>query len=104
MDHPRYRDAEKPAFRDDLDKIEQAREGSDTLTLKAHFTAAIIDLQSLELAESIQDPVLTEKLRQNYRAAYKRLVFCLFITRRCRSRRSIWKPGLSSGRGHRVSV
>ena len=81
-----YSDAEKQAFRQDASLIEEVRDGPDAAARKARFTAAIIDSASPELAEiqdavernledSIRDPELREKLRPNYRAACKRLVF-----------------------------
>ncbi len=81
-----YSDAEKAAFRQDASLIEEVRDGPEAAARKARFTAAIIDSESPELAEiqdavernledSIRDPELREKLRPNYRAACKRLVF-----------------------------
>lgn len=82
----RYSEADKQAFRDDPEKIEAVRNGPDAAARKARFTAAIIDMDSPELAEiqqiveknlddSIHDPELKEKLRPNYRAACKRMIF-----------------------------
>ena len=81
-----YSEADKQAFRDDPAKIEEVRNGPEASARRARFTAAIIDQDSPELAEiqgivernltkSIRDPVLREKLRPNYRAACKRMVF-----------------------------
>ncbi len=81
-----YSEAEKQAFRDDPANIEAVRNGPETSARRARFTNAIIDAQSPELAEigeivarnleeSIRDPVLKEKLRPNYRAACKRMIF-----------------------------
>ncbi|GGA37606.1 flavin-containing monooxygenase [Sphingomonas psychrolutea] len=82
----KYSDADKQAFRDDPAKIEAVRNGPEASARRARFTAAIIDLDSPELAEiqeivernlqdSIRDPDLREKLRPDYRAACKRMVF-----------------------------
>ena len=84
-DHP-YSEADKQAFRDDPGKIEEVRNGPDAAARRARFTAAIIDKESPELAEiqqiceknledSVRDPALREKLRPDYLAACKRLVF-----------------------------
>jgi cation diffusion facilitator CzcD-associated flavoprotein CzcO len=81
-----YSADEKRAFRDDPSMIEEVRNGPEATKRRARFTAAIIDMDSPELAEiqaiveqnlqdSVRDPVLREKLRPNYRAACKRLVF-----------------------------
>lgn len=81
-----YTEADKQAFRDDPEKIEAVRNGPDAAARKARFTAAIIDMDSPELSEiqeiveknleeSIRDPELKEKLRPNYRAACKRMIF-----------------------------
>ena len=81
-----YTEAEKQAFRDDPANIEMVRNGPEAAARKARFTTAIIDAASPELAEiqdivernleaSIRDPVLKEKLRPNYRAACKRMIF-----------------------------
>jgi cation diffusion facilitator CzcD-associated flavoprotein CzcO len=81
-----YSEEEKQAFRDDPAKIEEVRNGPEASARRARFTNAIIDMDSPELAEiqaivernledSIGDPALREKLRPDYRAACKRLVF-----------------------------
>jgi cation diffusion facilitator CzcD-associated flavoprotein CzcO len=82
----KYTAQDKQAFRADPAKIEEVRNGPDAIKRRARFTAAIIDMDSPELAEiqaivernleeSVRDPMLREKLRPNYRAACKRLVF-----------------------------
>lgn len=82
----KYTEADKQAFRDDPAKIEDVRNGPEASARRARFTAAIIDLDSPELEEiqsivernledSIRDPELREKLRPDYRAACKRMVF-----------------------------
>jgi cation diffusion facilitator CzcD-associated flavoprotein CzcO len=81
-----YSEEEKQGFRSDPAKIEAVRNGPEAAARRARFTAAIIDMDSPELAEiqeiveknledSIRDPVLKEKLRPNYRAACKRMIF-----------------------------
>ncbi len=81
-----YSDDERRLFRTDLSRIEDIRNGPDAKARRARFTAAIIDVDSPELAEiqavveknledSVRDPVLREKLRPDYRVACKRLVF-----------------------------
>jgi len=81
-----YSEDEKLAFRADPALIEAVRNGPDAAARKARFTAAIIDMDSPELVEiqeiveknledSIRDPDLKEKLRPNYRAACKRMIF-----------------------------
>ncbi len=82
----RYSEEDKQAFRANPDKIEDVRSGPEAQARRGRFLAAIIDADSPELAEiqsiveqnledSIQGPALREKLRPNYRAACKRLVF-----------------------------
>ncbi len=82
----KYTEEDKQAFRDDPAKIEEVRNGPDAAARRARFTAAIIDMDSPELEEiqdivernleeSIIDPVLRDKLRPDYRAACKRMVF-----------------------------
>jgi cation diffusion facilitator CzcD-associated flavoprotein CzcO len=81
-----YSEEDKQGFRSDPAKIEAVRNGPEAAARRARFTAAIIDIDSPELAEiqeiveknledSIRDPVLKEKLRPNYRAACKRMIF-----------------------------
>ncbi len=82
----KYSEADKQAFRDDPAKIEAVRNGPEAAARRARFTAAIIDMDSPELQEiqdicernledSIRDPALRDKLRPDYRAACKRMVF-----------------------------
>jgi cation diffusion facilitator CzcD-associated flavoprotein CzcO len=81
-----YTDEEKRAFREYPAKIEAVRNGPEAAARRARFTSAIIDVDSPELAEiqaiveknledSVRDPALKEKLRPNYRAACKRMIF-----------------------------
>ncbi len=85
-ENPGYSDEEKQNFRADPDNIEYVRNGPEAQKRRGRFLAAIIDANSPELKEiqgiveknleeSVTDPVLREKLRPNYRAACKRLVF-----------------------------
>ena len=82
----KYSEEDKAAFRDDPAKIEEVRNGPEAAARRARFTAAIIDMDSPELEEiqticernleeSVGDPILREKLRPDYRAACKRMVF-----------------------------
>lgn len=78
-----YTDEQKAAFRADRQKIEEVREeineGFDL------FSNAVIDAESdgmkeieaecLRNLETVKDPELREKLRPNYRAGCKRLIF-----------------------------
>ncbi len=82
----KYSEDDKQAFREDPARIEAVRNGPEAAARRARFTAAIIDMDSPELQEiqdicernledSIADPALREKLRPDYRAACKRMVF-----------------------------
>ncbi len=82
----RYTDEDRQRFRTDPAAIEEVANGPESQARRARFTAAIVDVDSPELAEiqeivernletSVADPVLREKLRPDYRAACKRLVF-----------------------------
>ncbi|WP_298692807.1 NAD(P)/FAD-dependent oxidoreductase [uncultured Sphingomonas sp.] len=82
----RYTDEDRRAFHDDPMRIEAVRSGPEAQARRARFTSAIIDAESTELAEiqgivernledSVTDPVLRAKLRPDYRAACKRMVF-----------------------------
>jgi cation diffusion facilitator CzcD-associated flavoprotein CzcO len=84
--NPRYSEEQRLAFGADAAKIIEVRSGPEATARRARFTSAIIDVDSPELAEiqsiveknledSIKDPALREKLRPDYRAACKRLVF-----------------------------
>lgn len=81
-----YTEAERQAFRDDPALIDAVRNDPAALARRARFTTAIIDVDSPELAEiqkiveknledSVRDPVLREKLRPDYLAACKRMVY-----------------------------
>lgn len=82
----KYSDEERAAFRSDPSLIENIRSGPEAQARRGRFLAAIVDKNSPELKEiqavvennledSIKDPELREKLRPNYVAACKRLVF-----------------------------
>jgi cation diffusion facilitator CzcD-associated flavoprotein CzcO len=84
--NPRYSAEQRQAFAADAAKIIDVRSGPEATARRARFTSAIIDVDSPELAEiqgiveknledSIKDVELREKLRPDYRAACKRLVF-----------------------------
>ena len=83
---PPYSEEQREAFRKDPTLIENVRNGPDAAARRARFTAAIIDVDSPQLAEiqaiveknledSVRDPALREKLRPEYRAACKRMIF-----------------------------
>jgi cation diffusion facilitator CzcD-associated flavoprotein CzcO len=82
----RYTEEDRRTFRECPEKIEEVRNGPEAQARRGRFLAAIIDIDSPELAEiqsiveqnlesSIRDPELREKLRPSYQAACKRLVF-----------------------------
>lgn len=81
-----YTDEQRAAFRKDPALIDQIRYSDQYMGAVRRFTEAIIDQDSSEIREietlardnlenSIKDPVLREKLRPNYRAACKRLIY-----------------------------
>lgn len=81
-----YSDDEKRQFRESAENIESVRNGPEAQARRGRFLAAILDMDSPELAEiqsiveqnledSLRSPALREKLRPDYRAACKRLVF-----------------------------
>ena len=81
-----FTEEERAAFRADPGKIEAIRFGPEAFARRARFTNAIIDVDSPELAEiqaiveknfddNVHDPVLREKLRPDYKAACKRMIF-----------------------------
>lgn len=81
-----YSEEDRQAFRADPTRIEQVRSGPEAAARRARFTTAIADVDSPELQEiqeivernledGIRDPALKEKLRPNYRAACKRMIF-----------------------------
>lgn len=81
-----YTEEQKEAFRNDPELLRYMQNEPNYLASVKRFTDAIVDIDSPEMAEieatvldnlerSVQDPVLREKLRPNYRAACKRLIF-----------------------------
>ncbi|HET9628935.1 MAG TPA: NAD(P)/FAD-dependent oxidoreductase [Novosphingobium sp.] len=81
-----YSDEEKAGFRADTRNIEAIRYGDKYQGVLTRFEAAVTNPSSEEMAEiekivtdnleaSVRDPELREKLRPNYRAACKRLIF-----------------------------
>lgn len=81
-----YNEDERKAFREDVAKIDAIRYGEEYWGGIRRFNKAIIEPESSQmheieeivsknLEESVRDPVLREKLRPNYRAACKRLVY-----------------------------
>ncbi|MDE2436214.1 MAG: NAD(P)/FAD-dependent oxidoreductase [Sphingomonadales bacterium] len=81
-----YSDADRSAFRADSDKIDAIRFGDEYWGGIRRFNSAIIDPDSAEmreiedycrrnLEETVRDPALREKLRPDYRAACKRLIY-----------------------------
>ena len=81
-----YSEEEKAAFRRDPALIEDIRNNKDYWDSIFRFTHAITDTHGPEIAaieqvcldnleNSIRDPKLKEKLRPNYRAACKRLIY-----------------------------
>lgn len=81
-----YSEEERQAFRDNPELIEAIRNGEDYWAGIRRFNTALVDTDSPEMAQieeivlrnledSVSDPVLREKLRPNYRAACKRLIY-----------------------------
>lgn len=81
-----YSDADRMHFRNDRTKIDAIRDGDEYWGGVRRFNAAIIspdtpEMREIEelcqknLEESVKDPALREKLRPNYRAACKRLIY-----------------------------
>lgn len=86
MPNDAYTDEQRAMFRENPAIIDEIRYGEMYTALVHRFTEAIIAPDSPEMAEieaivkmnlenSITDPVLREKLRPNYRAACKRLIY-----------------------------
>ena len=81
-----YSETDRHAFRSDVSKIDAIRFGEEYWAGIRRFNKAIIEVDSPEMAEiegvvlrnledNIQDPALREKLRPDYRAACKRLIY-----------------------------
>lgn len=86
MPNEPYSDEQREAFRKNPALIDQIRYGEQYTSLVRRFTDGVADPDSPQMAEietvcrnnlesSVQDPVLREKLRPNYRAACKRLIY-----------------------------
>lgn len=81
-----YTDEERAAFRRDPALIDAIRYSKEYWAAVHRFTNAIVNIDGPEMAEieeicranlenGVKDPVLLEKLRPNYRAACKRLIY-----------------------------
>ncbi|MBS0253723.1 MAG: NAD(P)/FAD-dependent oxidoreductase [Proteobacteria bacterium] len=81
-----YTEAEREAFRKDPALIDAIRYNQDYINAVLRFTDGVTDIEGPQMREiedicrqhledSIKDPVLKEKLRPNYRAACKRLIY-----------------------------
>lgn len=81
-----YTEEDKARFRASREAIDAVRYNEELLGSIRNFSKAISDAESREIQEiedrcrhflesAVQDPVLREKLRPNYRAACKRLVY-----------------------------
>ncbi len=81
-----YSDDDRAAFRADPALIDAIRFGDEYWDGIRRFNKALVDVDSPEMAQieavvlanleqSVADPVLREKLRPNYRAACKRLIY-----------------------------
>ncbi|WP_226016522.1 NAD(P)/FAD-dependent oxidoreductase [Novosphingobium sp. FKTRR1] len=81
-----YSDEERAAFRADPSLIDAIRYNDEYLGAIKRFTDGITDIDGPQMAEieeycrlnlenSVRDPALREKLRPNYRAACKRLIY-----------------------------
>ncbi len=84
-DNPSYSEEEKAAFASDLEALKTMREEMNTLFID-RLANAVIDADSPamkfiedacrdNLEKSVRDPELRERLRPDYRAACKRLIF-----------------------------
>jgi cation diffusion facilitator CzcD-associated flavoprotein CzcO len=81
-----YTDEQRRAFRQNPALIDDIRYGEDYWSGIRRFNKALVDVNSPEMAEieaivlrnledSVKDPALREKLRPNYRAGCKRLIY-----------------------------
>lgn len=86
VENPFFTEEQKQAFRDDPALLKRMQNDETYLANVERFTTAVADASSPEIAmieaivldnleRSVPDPVLREKLRPNYRAACKRLIF-----------------------------
>ena len=85
-ENPAYSEEEKQAFRENPALMRELKDDFDTGEAVARFTNAIIDAESpamneieaivlTNLEDSVEDEDLRERLRPNYRAACKRMIF-----------------------------
>ena len=86
IENPAFTEEQKQSFRDDPALLKHMQNEPEYLATVANFNEAIVapesdamhqieDFVKQNLEKSVSDPVLREKLRPNYRAACKRLVF-----------------------------
>lgn len=84
--NPAYTEEQKAAFRANPQLLQALKYDENYFRNVKRFTTAVADANSAEIAEieeicrqnleqSVHDPVLREKLRPNYQAACKRLIF-----------------------------
>lgn len=84
--NPAYTEEQKAAFRANPQLLQDLKYDENYFRNVKNFTTAVADANSAEIAEieaickqnleqSVHDPVLQEKLRPNYQAACKRLIF-----------------------------
>ncbi|GAB3630524.1 4-hydroxyacetophenone monooxygenase [Pandoraea terrae] len=86
VENPAFTEAQKQALRDDPALLKRMQNDETYMANVERFTTAVANAESPEMAaieaivrenleRSVQDPVLREQLRPNYRAACKRLIF-----------------------------
>jgi cation diffusion facilitator CzcD-associated flavoprotein CzcO len=86
VENPYFTEEQKAAFRADRELLHRMQNEETYVANVKRFTDAITDMESdaikqieafalQNLEDSIRDPVLKERLRPNYRAACKRLVY-----------------------------
>lgn len=86
VENPYFSAEEKNAFRNDAELLKLMQKHPDYLANVTRFTNGVVnpdseEMKSIEdtvlanLENNIQDPILKEQLRPNYRAACKRLIF-----------------------------
>jgi cation diffusion facilitator CzcD-associated flavoprotein CzcO len=86
IDNRRFSDEERAWFRAHPEAVEAIRKDPEYLRLVQRFNDAIVNPEGSEMAEietmvrqhletAVTDPVLREKLRPEYRAACKRLIY-----------------------------
>ncbi|MFC6981106.1 flavin-containing monooxygenase [Microbulbifer taiwanensis] len=86
VENPEFSEAEKQAFREDAELLHRMQNDETLNANIERFTQAIVDpeseaMQQIEayvksnLENSVTDPELRERLRPNYRAACKRLIY-----------------------------